>query len=927
METLIQVEEGGGDKEVKLPAEVEGSEGADVKLQKSSSGVAEIEVGDGLMIAVQEGGAEEAIYATPTNVAALGSSGENEQLALPAPPPPLSYATTHTSDGGDVHSAQGEDKKLQYTLRSNPKRSRRFLDPDYSLELQAPTSASPSAALPTSTSPAPASSSVAPAAPIKKGNSLFSEKARACTECGKQFPSWKALFGHMRCHPERQWRGIQPPTSISTLRERPTIADRSAAAASSQPNVECPAVPTKALASSPPTPSVWDQYSDSEKTIKARVPAGPKHRPSDYDAEESDTESIEAAYMNGRDHQHHSSAILHGSGGGGGHRFKRPLQDVELGGDGLLSEANTPPDEVMEERDMADCLVMLAFAAKSKADESDGDSALLNWKTHVQQSPLLSLTEARKPMELKEKRSYNGRVQKSLHFLQEGEGRVYERWENAEHDKGSWDRKSRFECSTCKKTFRSHQALGGHRASHKKVKGCFARTNAAEEGARDTSEDDAELSSIALTMATVVEEQCQREEDVLDTNVKQATGDQEEQGPSPAPAPLPGRDISMGQFLQFSISCSEKMEDDQSFESAIAPEKLHLKAHQTSSCSSSSSVIAATAAAAAAAAAGTLTLHHHHSLIQQLQQPKIHQCSICNRVFSTGQALGGHKRCHWGGSSMPETGRKCPLMRQDSDGMAPCTMGIAMSDHQRTPEFSRKGRQDSGSFTSDEAWMNISLASTAMETHMSGLSNKGRQDSVASCDHEVKVGQASANSWLGGNHLSCEKDQLYLNRLMMVGRRRAPSQEHDEGIVSAQRGWLEASSSNPVLGSKNQLQNAVGGGYKQQGVIAREGDLAKGEAGYDRGRDTENIKGACECSRGGLLGSEDGGGGQINMQEEVLPALMKMEEVKQLDLNLPAPAEEEERAGDALPRFTSTAAPSNWLSSKEGVAGESSAGM
>ncbi|KAF9613120.1 hypothetical protein IFM89_005599 [Coptis chinensis] len=34
--------------------------------------------------------------------------------------------------------------------------------------------------------------------------------------------------------------------------------------------------------------------------------------------------------------------------------------------------------------------------------------------------------------------------------------------------------KGLFECKACKKVFTSHQALGGHRASHKKVKGCFA---------------------------------------------------------------------------------------------------------------------------------------------------------------------------------------------------------------------------------------------------------------------------------------------------------------------------------------------------------------------------------------------------------------------------------------------------------------------
>lgn len=37
-------------------------------------------------------------------------------------------------------------------------------------------------------------------------------------------------------------------------------------------------------------------------------------------------------------------------------------------------------------------------------------------------------------------------------------------------DIGNGGRKARFQCGTCKKVFQSYQALGGHRASHKKIK-------------------------------------------------------------------------------------------------------------------------------------------------------------------------------------------------------------------------------------------------------------------------------------------------------------------------------------------------------------------------------------------------------------------------------------------------------------------------
>ncbi|KAE8699714.1 zinc finger protein ZAT9-like [Hibiscus syriacus] len=35
------------------------------------------------------------------------------------------------------------------------------------------------------------------------------------------------------------------------------------------------------------------------------------------------------------------------------------------------------------------------------------------------------------------------------------------------------------------------------------------------------------------------------------------------------------------------------------------------------------------------------------------KKSKVHECSICCRIFSSGQALGGHKRCHWITSNPP----------------------------------------------------------------------------------------------------------------------------------------------------------------------------------------------------------------------------------------------------------------------------------
>ncbi|CAI9095792.1 OLC1v1031807C1 [Oldenlandia corymbosa var. corymbosa] len=56
----------------------------------------------------------------------------------------------------------------------------------------------------------------------------------------------------------------------------------------------------------------------------------------------------------------------------------------------------------------------------------------------------------------------------------QGTNKISSSTNNYHHAENNNNNKGLFQCKACKKVFNSHQALGGHRASHKKVKGCYA---------------------------------------------------------------------------------------------------------------------------------------------------------------------------------------------------------------------------------------------------------------------------------------------------------------------------------------------------------------------------------------------------------------------------------------------------------------------
>ena len=328
----------------------------------------------------------------------------------------------------------------------------------------------------------------------------FSLYNRFCKECGKEFQSWKALFGHMKCHSEKEkgssslddqdsWTSANQKLVIDSQSDNETTAPNKKRRSERRTTRYMAAATSSSLSFANASSSVSEIEQEQEEVAMCLMMLSRDvgHWGGlNSAAESSDNNSVyleaPASFQTnlttkivGKTSMFNSDKIFQ----------VKKLSDkkLELGNldiedvQGKESEFCAPGNSrtlprVIETEVSTDGIFKNDMMKKSQIDDQLGfeDSEVklgkvFSKETASDQAQLASVkcNSSKK----KVRNSYDPELNSDpLKKLNTNDL-------DSEFSKSSHKR-SKFECTTCNKVFHSYQALGGHRASHKKIKGCFA---------------------------------------------------------------------------------------------------------------------------------------------------------------------------------------------------------------------------------------------------------------------------------------------------------------------------------------------------------------------------------------------------------------------------------------------------------------------
>ncbi|XP_059282615.1 zinc finger protein ZAT1 [Lycium ferocissimum] len=262
-----------------------------------------------------------------------------------------------------------------------------------------------------------------------------------CSICGKNFPSMKSLFGHMRCHPERAWRGIQPPHLKSPDDNKKTTSaiteseDLLVSATNEMDKKTASATTDTASGGdlSKPVPG-W-----SVKSKRGRKPVAEESTNSGLKDEEQLRDAVNHLMLlaNG-------DSVLESGLTGGGYDNKHGIRE-EL----ETTNSNSLTSKAETDQELAYCV------SESMINENKK-------KRRKKMKFLDSVKDAASPVSL-------------------------------DHDQNTPEK---YKCNTCEKSFTTHQALGGHMSSHNKFRMVILNSDITNEEASASSSkllDDSKL--------------------------------------------------------------------------------------------------------------------------------------------------------------------------------------------------------------------------------------------------------------------------------------------------------------------------------------------------------------------------------------------------------------------------------------------------
>ncbi|KAK7354215.1 hypothetical protein VNO80_19674 [Phaseolus coccineus] len=324
---------------------------------------------------------------------------------------------------------------------------------------------------------------------------------KLCKECGKGFYSWKALFGHMKCHSERVSQN-----NSSLLEDQDSWTENTNG---SQRMV------------------LDDSHSDDEATAPNRRRRS-KRRRTRYVAPSTSSVSFVSESEQEQEEVAMSLMMLSrdvnpwcGLSSLNSLHFESPSlvpTNLDSKAEGKRVVSNGSEKKVTKPKDMKWEFGNLdASNLNSKGTESPGfgDKTMVSvqWNDKKEE---LDTNSAFEDNGIDDDRNNKYTSIKAKYLDSEVKASSSKSWvknksPEAELSKSSTKR-GKFECTTCKKIFHSYQALGGHRASHKKIKGCFASRN---ESSENSTEFEADLSPDPTTESKLLKNEYVEEHEMV----------------------------------------------------------------------------------------------------------------------------------------------------------------------------------------------------------------------------------------------------------------------------------------------------------------------------------------------------------------------------------------------------------------------------